>query len=391
VIGVLWFALASLACGIAPNLGTLIAARLVQGVGGALLTPGSLAIIQASFVAEDRGKSIGAWSGLGSIAIAIGPLLGGYLTQAISWRWIFLINLPVAALVAWIAVRHVPETSDPDAVGPLDVAGAVLAFVGLGGTTYALIEAPNAGWRSPLVRGAAIAGLVSLVAFVLVEARRSRPMLPLSLFKSRAFSGTNVLTFAMYGALSAVIFLLILQLQQVVGYSPVAAGLATLPVTLLLLVLSPYAGQLGQRIGARIPLTVGPLVTAAGVVGMARVDRNSSYLTDVLPPLMVFGVGLACVVAPLTTTVMAAVVEQHAGVASAINNAVARVAGLVAVALLPALAGLSGDAYLDPDTFSGGYRIAMLIAGGLSAAAGFVGWLTLRDGGPAGYASTNKQ
>jgi EmrB/QacA subfamily drug resistance transporter len=388
VVGVVWFAAASLVCGIAPNLTALILARIVQGIGGALLTPGSLAIIEASFVSEDRGKAIGSWSGLGGIAIAIGPFLGGYLTQAVSWRWIFLINLPVAAVVAWVALRHVPETTDPEASGSVDVPGALLAVVGLGGTTYALIEAPNQGLSSPLILSAAVVGILGLIGFAAVEARSLQPMLPLSLFASRTFSGTNLLTLAMYGALSAVTFLLILQLQQVVGYTPLAAGVATLPVTGLLLVLSPYSGQLARRIGPRIPLTVGPLVTAAGTALLARIGQGSSYVIDVLPALLVFGVGLGLTVAPLTATVMGSVEERHAGVASAVNNAVARAAGLIAVALVPVLAGLSGQAYLDPDVFSAGYRSAMLISAGLTAVAGVIGWFMLREPRTGRYASS---
>ena len=379
VIGVVWFATASLICGLAPNLPTLIGARVLQGVGGALLTPGSLAIIQATFVSEDRGKAIGAWSGLGGIATAIGPLLGGYLVQAVSWRLIFLINLPPAALVAWVALRHVPESRDPEASGEIDVPGALLAVVGLGGTTFALIEAPTEGFASPRILLATALGLVALVGFAIVEGRARRPMLPLSLFASRPFTGTNLVTFTVYGALGGVLFLLVLQLQQVVGYSPVQAGLTTLPITVLLLVMSPPAGQLAQRIGPRIPLTVGPLLAAAGMALMARIGRGSSYLVDVLPAVLVFGIGLGLTVAPLTATVMASVEERHAGVASAVNNAVARAASLVAVALLPVLAGLSGDAYLDPNVFTAGYRVGVLLAAGLAAAGGVIGWVTLRD------------
>jgi EmrB/QacA subfamily drug resistance transporter len=386
-IGVLWFAAASLFCGVSPNLAALIAARVVQGIGGALLTPGSLAIIEASFASEDRGKAIGAWSGLGGIATAIGPFLGGYLTEAVSWRWIFLINLPFAVAVAWIALRHVPESSDPDAPAQLDLTGAALAVLGLGITTFALIEAPTFGPRSPLILGAGTLGVVGLIAFGLVEARTQHPMLPLRLFRSRAFTGTNLVTLAMYGALSALSFLLTLQLQQVVGYSAVAAGASALPITVLLLVISPFSGQLAQRIGPRVPLTVGPLVTAVGIALLARVDRGSVYLVDILPALLVSGLGLALTVAPLTATVMGAVEESHAGIASAVNNAVARAAGLVAVAVLPVLAGLTGNAYLDPQAFAAGYRSAMLLASGLAAAAGLIGWLTLREARIGGYAS----
>jgi EmrB/QacA subfamily drug resistance transporter len=385
VIGATWFAAASLVCGLAPSVEALVAARVLQGIGGALLTPGSLAILQASFHDEDRAQAIGAWSGLGGIATAIGPLLGGYLVQEVSWRLIFLLNLPLAAAVVVVAARHVPESSDPDSARQIDVVGAVFAVLGLGGCTYALIEAPAAGAGSPTILLAGVIGVVSLIAFVLIEARSSHPMLPLSLFASRQFTGANLVTLAVYAALSAVIFLLILQLQQVVGYSPIQAGLATLPITVLMLVISPRAGKLAQRIGPRLPLTVGPLVTACGVALLARIGVGSTYFADVLPPLVLFGVGLSMTVAPLTATVMGAVESRHAGVASAVNNAVARAAGLVAVAVLPPVAGLSGTAYLNPELFSAGFAKAMLIAAGVTALGGVLGWLTLRQDTPAAH------
>ena len=377
VAGVIWFALASLVCGVAPNLDLLTAARVLQGVGGALLTPGSLAILQASFHPDDRAQAIGAWSGLGGIATAIGPFLGGWLVQAASWRWIFLLNLPLAVAVVLVAVRHVPETSDPESARELDTPGAALAVVGLSGTTFALIEAPTSGWQSPLIVLAAVIGAVSLLAFVIVEARSRQPMLPLSLFKSRPFTGTNLVTLAIYGALSAVFFLLIVQLQQVLGYTPLEAGVASLPVTVLLLLLSARAGKLAQRIGPRIPLTFGPITAAVGIALMARIDAGSPYITDVLPALIVFGLGMSFTVAPLTATVMGAVESRHAGLASAVNNAVARAAGLVAVAVLPAAAGLTGAAYLDPQVFSAGFHRAMLMCAALTALGGVIGWITL--------------
>jgi hypothetical protein len=259
----------------------------------------------------------------------------------------------------------------------MDVAGAVLAVLGRGCTTYALIEAPTQGAGSPTILATAVVGVVTLIAFVVVEARSSHPMLPLALFASRQFTGANLVTLAIYGALSAVIFLLILQLQQVVGYSPIQAGVATLPMTALLLLLSPRAGKLAQRIGPRVPLTVGPLVAACGVGLSARIGAGSTYVTDILPPLVLFGLGMSITVAPLTATVMGAVESRHAGVASAVNNAVARAAGLVAVAVLPPIAGLSGTAYLNPEVFSVGFSKAMLICGGLTALGGLLGWITL--------------
>jgi len=379
VIGVIWFAAASLVCGLAPNLPALVAARVLQGVGGALLTPGSLAILQASFADDDRAQAIGAWSGLGGIATAIGPFLGGYLVQAVSWRLIFLLNLPLAAAVVYVSALHVPESSDVEGAREIDVVGAILAMLGLGGTTYALIEAPVQGAGSPIILLTGIGGVIALIAFFVVEARSSHPMLPLSLFKSYQFTATNLVTLAVYGALGAVFFLLILQLQQVVGYGPVQAGVATLPITALLLVISPRAGKLATRIGPRIPLTVGPLIAASGVALLARIGSSSTYVLDILPPLVLFGVGMSITVAPLTATVMGSVESRHAGMASAVNNAVARTAGLVAVAVLPPIAGLSGTAYLDPDVFSAGFSKAMLIAAGLTALGGLLGWITLKE------------
>ena len=390
VIGVIWFASASLVCGLAPNLTALVAARLLQGIGGALLTPGSLAILQASFADDDRAPAIGAWSGLGGIATAVGPLLGGYLVQALSWRLIFLLNLPLAAAVVFVAVRHVPESSDPDSAREVDVAGALLAIVGLGCSTFALIEAPAEGAGSPAIVLAGIVGVLAMIAFFIVEARGSHPMLPLSLFASRQFSGANLVTLVVYGALGAVFFLLILQLQQVVGYSPIQAGVATLPITALLLVISARAGKLATRIGPRLPLTVGPLVAACGVGLLARIGAGGTYLLDILPPLVLFGVGMSITVAPLTATVMGSVESRHAGMASAVNNAVARAAGLVAVAVLPPIAGLSGTSYLNPDVFSAGFSKAMLIAAALTALGGLLGWATLEQNAPVAHEHANE-
>jgi EmrB/QacA subfamily drug resistance transporter len=379
LIGAVWFAAASLLCGLAPSLQLLVLARVLQGVGGALLAPGSLAIIESSFQPDDRSQAIGAWSGLGGAATAIGPLLGGWLIQAVSWRLIFLINLPFAVAVVAIALVHVPESRDASAPPHLDLAGALLAAVGLTGVTYALIEAPNLGLASPLILAAASVGVLALVAFVIVELRSPNPMLPLDIFRSRQFTGANVTTFAVYAALSATFFLLILQLQQVLGYSPLAAGTATFPVTLLMLVLSPRAGRLASRIGPRLPMTVGPLVAALGMVLLARIGPGSSYVVDILPALVVFGLGLSLTVAPLTATVMAAAEARHAGIASAVNNAVARVAGLIAVAVVPLVAGVTGAAYLDPALFSTGFHAGMLFSAAVTAVGGLVAWLSIRD------------
>jgi EmrB/QacA subfamily drug resistance transporter len=371
IIGTVWFAAASALCGLAPNVETLIAARALQGVGGALLTPGSLAIITASFVAADRGRAIGAWSGLGGIAGAAGPFVGGWIVEASSWRFVFLVNLPLAAVVVLVAARHVPESVDPTATGRLDVTGAVLGAVGLAGVTYASIGGGERG-LDPAVLAAGLVGLAALVAFVVVERRTAAPLVPPGLFASRQFTVTNVVTFAIYAAFGAVFFLLVLHLQVVAGFSPLAAGTAMLPTTLLLLLLSARSGALAARIGPRLPMAAGPLVSAAGLLLTLRIGPDASYVTDVLPGVLVFGLGLALLVAPLTAAVLAAAPAEHAGAASGVNNAVARTAGLLAVALLPPLAGLTGEVYRDPDAFADGYRTATLLAAGLLVLAGLL-------------------
>ncbi len=375
VAGVVLFTSASLLCAVAPSAGFLIGARLVQGLGGALLTPGSLAMIEASFRPGDRARAIGAWSGLGGVAAAIGPLLGGYLVGAVSWRAIFLINLPLGIFVSVAATRHVPETFDPDIRGGLDGRGAALAALGLAGTTYALIEGP--GGMSAMVALAGIVGIASLAAFIVAETRSPNPMLPLSIFRSRQFSAANLVTFVVYAALGGFFFLMVAFLQISMGYSPIESGAATLPVTAVMLLFSARSGALAQRIGPRIPLTVGPLVIAVGFLLMAQIDPGDSYVTAVLPPILIFSAGLTLVVAPVTATVLAAAEARHAGIASGINNAVARIGGLLAVALLPLIAGLTGDAFYDPASMTDGFRIAMLSCGALAAAGGVIAWFTI--------------
>ncbi|HEX6675086.1 MAG TPA: DHA2 family efflux MFS transporter permease subunit [Actinomycetes bacterium] len=381
VVGVIWFAVASLLCALAPNPGVLVAARALQGVGGALLTPGSLAIIEASFHPEDRSTAIGAWSGLAGVTTAIGPFLGGWLVEAFSWRLIFLINLPLAALVVWITLRHVPESRDPAAAPQLDITGAALAALGLAGVTYALTEGAGRGWTSPLILATGVGGVLALAAFVAVERTSKHPMLPLDIFASRQFTAANLVTFVVYGALGGSFFLLPIQLQRVAGYSPLASGVALVPTTLVMLLLSARAGRLAQRIGPRLPMSLGPLLAAAGLALLIRIDAGGSYLVDVLPGVLVFALGLSLTVAPLTSTVLAAASAEHAGVASAINNDVARVAGLLAVAVLPVAAGISGAGALTPAVFGAGFRMAMLITASLCAAGGLLAFATIRRPG----------
>jgi MFS family permease len=341
------------------------------------LTPGSLAIISASFRPEDRGKAIGAWSGLGGISTAVGPFLGGYLVGGPGWRWIFLINVPLAVAVVAIARRHVPETLDPDAVPHLDVLGAALGALGLGGLTYAMIAA-GSGWSGRVVV-AGVVGLAGLAGFVVVEQRSAHPMLPPRIFANRQFTATNVVTFAVYAALSGEFFLLVVDLQVVGGFSPLLAGTALLPITVIMLVLSPRAGDLAARVGPRLPMSLGPVVSAAGVLLLLRVGSNPDYVTAVLPAVIVFGLGLSLIVAPLTTTVLAAAETRYAGVASGVNNAVARAAGLLAVAVLPVLAGISGDDYRHPSLFEHGFRIAMILCATLLASGGLISFWTIRN------------
>jgi EmrB/QacA subfamily drug resistance transporter len=379
VIGVVWFAIGSLLCGIAPSTEALIAARALQGIGAALLTPGSLAIIQSAFEPESRGAAVGAWSGLGGVAAAVGPLLGGWLVEAASWRFIFFINLPLAAVVVWVATRHVPETRDVRVRGVrLDVVGAALVAVALAGVTYALTKAEGGQFGSPSVLIPGGIGLLALAAFVVRERRTDHPMIPLELFSSVQFSAANLVTFFVYAALAAGLFLIPIELQQVAGYSPLGAGLALIPLTLLMLFLSPRAGALATRIGPRLPMTIGPVVAGLGLILLVRVGGNISYVADVLPGVVVLGFGLALTVAPLTSTVLAAGGEAHVGVSSAVNNEVARVAGLIAVAAIPLAVGLSGNDYRIPALFDDGFHTAVMLSGALCIAGGILAFMTIR-------------
>ena len=347
-----------------------------RGSGGALLTPGSLAILQASFRQEDRGRAIGAWTGLGGVAAATGPFIGGWLIAVASWRWIFFVNLPVGLVVLLFAIRHVPESRDPSAPDRVDVVGALLVMVALAGVTYGLIEGPASAWQSPGPVVALVVGAVAAGLFVVAERMSPAPLLPLGLFRRRQFTVTNVVTFIVYGALGGALFLLPVVLQVVGGYSPLASGVALLPLTVIMLLLSSTSGRLASRIGPRLQMSAGPVVIGCGLALLSRVSTDSSYVTGVLPAVVVFGLGLAATVAPLTATALSAVPTGHAGLASAVNNDVARIGGLIAVAVLPALSGISGSAYLHPSQLADGFRTATIIAaiwcvaGGVLAAVG---------------------
>jgi len=379
MIGITWFAIASALCGIAPNPSVLILMRCLQGVGGALLTPGSLAILQASFAPEDRARAIGAWSGLGGLAAAAGPVLGGYLVSAASWRWIFFINIPLAFFVLSVSARHVPESHDPSTTRGIDVPGAVSGVLALAGMTYALIQGSSEGWGHPAVLVSAGIAVVAISVFAFVERSVDSPMLPFDVFKSRQFSATNAVTFAVYGALGGAFFLIPIVLQGVSHYSPLESGIALMPITVIMLVFSARSGRLATRIGPRLQMSDGPLVVAGGMALLVRAVSGSNYVEYVLPAVLVFGVGLAVVVAPLTATAMDSAPAEHAGVASAVNNDVARVAGLVAVAILPWLSGLTGRAYLHPHQLSSGFRTAVLISSAACALGGALAAIAIRN------------
>ncbi|MET8872318.1 MFS transporter [Nocardia sp. NPDC004604] len=368
VWGVIGFALASVLCGVAVNIEMLVGARILQGVAGALLTPGSLALISSSIDQRDQGAAIGLWSGFGGVAGALGPFLGGWLIELAGWQSIFFINVPLALVVVLVTLKHVPESHDPNAAVRLDIPGAVLVALALGALTFGLID------KMPLL---VVVGLLLLAVFVVIEMRSDHPLVPPALFASRIFTAANFVTLAVYAALGGVFFLLILQLQLVAGYSPLMSGMATVPVTLIMLVLSAPAGRWAQVHGARIPMTAGPLLAAAGLVLLLRIGPDTTYLTDVLPGVLVFGLGLSVLVAPLTGAVLGAVPSSEAGIASGVNNAVARTAQLLAVAALPGLAGISGS-LSDPVEFDRGFGVAMWICVGLLVTGSLLAAVLLR-------------
>lgn len=379
VLGVIWFTAASLGCALAPTGAFLIAMRAVQGVGGAMLTPGSLAILQAVFDPDDRAPAVGAWSGLTGVASAMGPVVGGLLVGVAPWGWrlVFLINLPLAAAVLY-ASKHIPETRDESAEGRIDVVGAALAAVGLAAVIYGLTEGSTFGWGARQL-GATGAGVVLLAIFAVVELRERTPMLPMRLFRSQQFSAANAVTIVVYGSLGGIFFLLPVELQQGAGFSALAAGASLLPVTAMLLLLSARMGRYAARRGPRLQMTVGPIVAACGVALLVRVHPGASYLPAVLPGILVFGLGMAITVAPLTATVMAAAPSRDVGVASAVNNDVARTAALFAVAVLPALSGITATAYKSPVALSNGFHHAVWIAATLCASGGVLAGLLIRN------------
>jgi EmrB/QacA subfamily drug resistance transporter len=361
-LGVAGFGVTSLACAVAPTIEILVVARALQGVAGAVLTPAALAVIVANFAPDERGKAVGAWTAWGGMGTVLGPLIGGQLVDAVSWRWIFAINVPIVIGTLFLILRVVPQARERDPDARVDVVGALLCAFGLAGITYGLIEQPLRGWGHPMVAIPLIGGVLLFAGFLLWEARTRTPMLPLSLFKRHNFTFGNIETFAMYGGLGLLFFFLVLFLQQVAGWSATAAGTATIPVTVLMFLLSMRFGALADRYGPRFFMGVGPLVAAAGLALFLRLDADVNYLTDLLPALLVFGVGLSMTVAPLTSTVLADADESNAGIASGVNNAIARVASLIAIAAVGAVVASSFESRLEDEVGDAADRPAVAAA-----------------------------
>jgi len=368
-IGLIWFGVASLMCALAPNSAFLIVARALQGIAGALLVPSSLAIIISSFSGVAQSKAIGSWTAWTGISFIVGPVVGGFLVDAASWRWIFAINVAPIAVTLWLLrLLHQPERVKESTT--VDVVGAVLCAIGLGGPVFALIEQPHYGWSSPAVYLSSLVGLGFLGAFIWHEKHAAQPMLPFSLFKVRNFSFGNLATATIYAGLSISTFLIVIFLQQVAGYSALRAGLALLPVTIVMFLLSPRFGMLAGKYGARIFMTAGPLVAAGGFLLMLRVQPQVAYVADLLPGVLLFALGLSMTVAPLTAAVLGDIDTKHAGVASAVNNAVARIAGLIAIALVGVITG----SQLDVD----GFHRTIVVTAVLMILGGIISFIGIR-------------
>ncbi len=374
LLGIVAFGATSVLCAVAPDGTSLILARGLQGVAGAILTPAGLAVIAATFTGEARGAAIGAWTAWTGIAFVIGPLVGGWLVTNVSWRWVFLVNVPIAIVTAALFAYAVPRRGPTGPRPRLDLVGALLCVLGLAGPVFALIEVPRRGWSDPVILVPFVGGLLLLGAFVWWERRAPQPMLPLGLFARRNFSFANLETLAVYAGLSTLTFFLVLFLQQLCGYSALQSGLALLPITIVMFALSPRVGRLSMRLGPRAFMGAGPLVAAAGVLGLIRLEPGLTYWSELLPPLLLFSLGLSMIVAPLTATVLADVSERDAGIASGVNNAVARVAGLLGIAVVGA-AVAGADNRLDLS----GYRLSMGITAALVGVGGVIGLLGIRN------------
>jgi EmrB/QacA subfamily drug resistance transporter len=367
LIGTIWFSLASILCGLAPNVQFLIVARVLEGAGAALLTPGSLAIIQASFRANDRSKAVGAWSGLGGAFGAIGPFVGGWIVDGPGWRWAFLINVPIGAVVVVCALVAVPETRDLHAAKNIDLLGAGIATGTLAAATWALVEAGPKGWNAPSVRIAGAIAVVGAVSFVYRMMHAHDPLVPPSLFQSRAFTVTNLATVLLYATIGVTFFLVAYELQVAAGWSALEAGTALLPATLIMVLFSAKSGEIAQKIGPRVQLTVGPLLIAAGLLLFTRIGPHTTWISDVLPGALVFGFGLTAFVAPLTATVMGSVAPERVSIASGVNNAIARTANLASVSVIPVVSGLTTAVGADALTHS--FHISLVIAAVVAALA----------------------
>lgn len=384
-IGCVAFALASAGCALAPGLISLVVLRAVQGAAGALLVPNSLAMLDTAFAGEERGAAIGQWAAWSAVSTAAGPFAGGWLVDALNWRWVFSAVILFALAAALIVVRHIARgemSHAGDARERIDYLGAALGTLALAGIVGALMAGPAIGFRDGRVVAAGIGGVACMAAFVFAERHARTPILPLSIFRSQQFSGVNATTFLVYAALSGLFFLLMPQLQGNLKYSALRAGAALTPANVIMLVLSPIAGRASARVGPRVLMTVGALIAAAGMILCARVQPGASYLTTILPAIVTFGIGLSILVAPLTSAVLSAVKESETGIASGINNAVARLAGLIATAALPLAAGIGGAATLEGPEFAAGYGRAMLICAGLCAAGALVAFATVRKEHP---------